>query len=208
MGDESAQPDPFVGDWDWDPSEDPEWDDPSIPRVRVDPLEIPELASAIVRGASLSYAFIPDLRALVDTIQAHPNAQLAKASEPDANGFIHTDDASPETPSGLTLRGCVVDACEFSDLDIGVTLSINARFAAVARFDRARFAADAWFDRARFDADAWFDEARFAAVAWFGGARFAAVAGFGDASVAGDARFENARVARVARVGSAGRAAV
>jgi len=167
-----------TGDWDWDPANDPHWDNPAIPRRRIDPGEIPALANAIVRGASLTHCIIPDLRALIDAVQAHPDAKLARAEE-DADGFLRRtgvfDRSGNEVegdPTSVNLRGCVVESCDLSDLDSGVTLEARCRFAGDARFAGARFAEDALFvnlrvaqrarltfERVRFEKSVAFDEA-------------------------------------------------
>ncbi len=222
-----------IGDWEFDPKR-PDWDNPKIKRLIIDdPQEYKALGDAVVRGASVCYCVIEDLRALVDAVQSHPDAKLARATKPDAKGLIHPDGvfrANARLPDDaeateLTLHACVVERCEFSDLDIGCTLTarvrfdrvagfdgaafagdagfIEAAFAGVARFEGAAFAGDAWFIEAAFAGVAGFDGAAFAGDAWFIEAAFAGDAWFIEAAFAGDAGFIEAAFAGVARFGGA-----
>ena len=201
----SEAPDQPRPTWAYTPGEDPAWDDPAIPRKRVGADEIPALADAVVRGASLTFCIIEDLRALIDAVQYHPRAHLARAEE-DKDGFLRPTGVFNAAgnrvggePTQLTLRGCVIEKCDCSDLDIGCSLTVASRFVNDARFDWTRFAARAWFGDARFTVDAQFGRARFAADAWFAGARFAADVDFTNAHFAVDVMFNNTRFASNAR---------
>lgn len=204
---ESVEPAWEVGDWAWDATEDPHWDDPSIKRRRVGADEIPALADAVVRGASLTFCVIEDLRALVDAVQAHPDARLARAEEGDdghlraVGVFDRSGNKIADEPTSLAMWGCVIESCDLSYLDIGCTLKVAARFPASALFGDARFAAVVSFSNARFIDGAGFGWSRFAANAWFDGSRFGDGAEFGMARFAADVNFDGARFAAAARFG-------
>ncbi len=192
-----------TGDWHFDPKTDPKWDDPKIKRWRVPISEYPRLADAIVRGEeAVEFCIIEDLRALIEAVQAHPDAVLHRSGEPVKNDFISGEGVFDQNgkkigdgrgATRVALRGCLIATADLSGLDITCTLMCRSRFAGFAWFENARFAGDAWFENARFAGGAWFDDARFGGGAGFSGARFDGVAWFGDARFGGGAWFGGAR---------------
>ncbi len=216
--DESTEPIWETGDWEFDPETDPEWDDPKIKRRRVPKSEYPRLADAIVRGEAVEFCIIEDLRALIVAVQAHPDALLHRISEPDKDGFIHSEGVFDQRgekigdeheATQITLLGCLIETANSSGLDITCTLVSRSRFGGeagfdgacfggLAEFDHARFGEGTGFRGARFGWDAWFGDARFDGDARFSGARFGRDAWFGEARFGGHARFGGARFGRIA----------
>lgn len=152
--------------------------------ISADPVELRELADAIVRGASIVNAEIEDLRRLIDAVQAHPNARLARIG---VDGKPTIKDATM-----LEVRSGVVQVCDCESLGIGLSLRLTTRFAQDASFKQVSFAGVAGFDRASFAGHARFDYASFAGGAGFDRASFAGVARFDHASFAGYVRFSQA----------------
>jgi len=199
-----------TGNWDFDPATDPAWDDPKIKRRRIPVGEYPELADAIVRGASIAYCIIEDLRALIETVQAHPDALLHRIGEPNKDGFVRSSRAFDRHGNWhfghatlLKLHGCLIESCAASKLEITCSLSIQSRFYGKAEFKEARFGGITGFGRARFGRIAEFHEAHFCKTVGFGlarfdweakftNSRFIDYAGFHDARFAGDAGFNGA----------------
>lgn len=188
-----------VGDWAFDSKKDPAWDDPSILRRRVAADEYIDLADAIVRGASVAYCVIDDLRALVEAVQKHPDVLLSKLGDEDEKGITRTagvfdKQGRPVDASAtrLVLRGCLINEADLSSLDIGCTLECSSRFGGKAWFGEARFGAEAKFMFARFGDKADFWDARFGGEASFVVARFGGEAFFLFARFGGIADFEDA----------------
>lgn len=222
-----------TGDWDYDPKSDPEWDDPKIPRLRLRDEDYGPIADAIVRGQPLEIDghevvgergtvrfCILDLRRLYEAVVAHTDARLARATE-DAEGFLRPAGVVDQggnninrAPTRIVIRGCVIESCKFTGLDIACALESKSRFveatefigarfasytsfsascfAAQASFYSARFTYDAMFDGARFQTTADYSDARIAFQAWFAGTRFDSDAGFNGARFAADAWFDGA----------------
>ncbi|MCW5775522.1 MAG: pentapeptide repeat-containing protein [Phycisphaeraceae bacterium] len=145
---------PFVEAWVAD-------NDPRHAAVR--PPTLTELADAIVRGASLAHAIVPDLRVLIEAVQKHSKATLPPPGD-------EQDDAAIER-TRVAIVGGEIAAANLEGLDIRVTLEARCRFTGRASFGGAAFAGRASF----------------------GGAAFAGDASFGGAAFAGDARFDEAR---------------
>ncbi|MBO6739065.1 MAG: pentapeptide repeat-containing protein, partial [Phycisphaerales bacterium] len=148
------------------------------------------------------FCIIEDLRALIEAVQAHPDAVLHRSGEPVKNDFISGEGVFDQNgkkigdgrgATRVALRGCLIATADLSGLDITCTLMCRSRFAGFAWFENARFAGDAWFENARFAGDAWFENARFAGGAWFDDARFGGGAGFSGARFDGVAWFGDAR---------------
>lgn len=205
---ESTEPIWETGDWDYDPKTDPKWDDPKTKRRRVPVSEYPRLADVIVRGEAVEFCIIEDLRALIEAVQAHPDALLHRISEPDKDGFIRSegvfDQSGKKIGDGqrvtqIKIYGCLIETAEVSGLDITCTLMCRSRFGGHAAFSRARFGGLALFSRARFDGGAGFYDARFGGYGVFKGARFDAETRFLDVRFSGNAEFDRARFGGNAR---------
>ena len=214
------------GDWAFDPEKDRIWEDPTIWRRRIGtPEELEAVADAVVRGYALHctdpdgnereivrwdagkpngiltrYAWIEELRNLIDAVQQHPVVRLARVeTEVDADGFlrvtrrwvtdIHGEEVANAPPTKLAFDGSVVESCDVSNLDIAIELSAEARFKNDACFGQTRFAEAVWFARARFAGDASFMLARFTEVASFGQTRFDGEVSFVWALIANEASF-------------------
>lgn len=212
-----------TGDWAWDPKEDPYWDDPSTPRLVLRPGEYGLVADALVRrqpltidghevvivdksgDAEVRFCEL-DLRWLYEEIIAHPDARLARATEPDRDGFIRPagvfdqgGNKVDEAPTRLALHGCVVTEANFSSTVIACTLNCTGRFATDAWFRAARLCGYAGFESARFAGHAWFSDTCFARVADFDDACFRGEASFTDNRFGGTARFRGSRFEEIAR---------
>ena len=169
-----------------------------------DPATLTALADEIVtQGRKIEHMEVPDLRALIDAVQGHPDVLLARASWDDQGQCTrlgvfnqHGEQVERSETSIVVLGGEVIECdCRgavFSELDIGCTLRA-----------KTRFAGDAGFDSASFGGGALFDSASFGGYAGFDSASFAGDAGFDSASFGGDARFGSASFGGIARFGSA-----
>ena len=198
------------------------------------PLTIDELATALIRGASIAHAVTPNLRTLVETAtkvaqglgaagidalqqpfkSAH-EAGVLRGVDPWRGWTLQVNDPTQwrrrpridDTPGDcfgcLALRGGVLQARDYSTLDVPWTLHASLYVHEAVSFVEASFGVDAWFDRASFDGDARFDRARFGGDAWFGGASFGKDAWFSAAHFGGDARFDEARFGEDAWFGRA-----
>jgi len=198
------------------------------------PLTIDELATALIRGASIAHAVTPNLRTLVETAtkvaqglgaagidalqqpfkSAH-EAGVLRGVDPWRGWTLQVNDPTQwrrrpridDTPGDcfgcLALRGGVLQARDYSTLDVPWTLHASLYVHEAVSFVEASFGVDAWFDRASFDGDARFDRARFGGDAWFGGASFGKDAWFSAAHFGGDARFDEARFGEDAWFGAA-----
>lgn len=185
---------PRKGDWDFDPKTDPEWMDPSKPRLRIETDEQYRLvADCVVRGMELKVgdceivnqrgdvvaAVIDDLRKLVDAVQAHKEVRLIRA----AKYVLLT--------TRLALSDCTIVRCDLSNLEIGINLVIRSHFQGWASFQSSCFETDASFESARFNGPAWFHSARFKDWASFRSARFMGRGEFGSARFEGLASFDS-----------------
>lgn len=194
-----------TGSWPYDPAKHDAGLDPAIPRYRVRPHEHEALADAIVRGASLTFCIIEDLRGLIEAVQRHRQVRLAKTIDGkktivDADGLPAKGDGGP---THLRLRGCSVERCDLQGFDIGVSLNALARFGDGSSFRLASFGDRARFDGASFGDGADFLGASFGDWAGFEGASFGDGAGFEGASFGNWARFEGASFGNAAWFGTA-----
>lgn len=197
-----------TGDWDWDPKTDPAWDNPAIPRLRIPQEDYPALADAVVRGASIAYCVIEDLKALVDAVQGHPKATLGRTDENESGhlsqlGVFDADGAGTQNdPTAVVIHGCVIESCKMRPtaserIEIGCILEFQARFVTDAWYRDVNFAEYVSFSNARFAADAIFGHARFAAHTTFRGARFTADAWFEETHFGASTCFANTSFAHI-----------
>ncbi len=199
------------GDWPFHKGEDPDWDDPEIKRLRLREEEYEAVADAVVNRRSLTIGgheavdrngivrfCAVDLRRLVDAVQSHEDARLARAAEGEDGhrrpiGVFDTKGKKTnDSPTPLVLYGCVIESCKLSSLCFKGRLKAESRFVTVASFNEVRFDADVWLDWARFDADASFAGARFGDDARFDHTHFSAGVSFSGARFDADAWFEEA----------------
>lgn len=157
--------------------------------------ELAQLANAIVRGASVCHAIVPDLRKLIEAVQGHPVARLAEIG-PDGEPTI-------DGPTEITLHGGEVLKCDCNKLTIGVDLTAAIRFTGDAEFCVAIFSGHADFGGAIFTGDAEFWDATFTGGANFWLAIFSGDAEFWGATFTGNADFEWATFSRGADFGEA-----
>ncbi|MCB9838420.1 MAG: potassium channel family protein [Phycisphaeraceae bacterium] len=193
-----------------DAANEPYWDDENrdpatgrFPPAWTNQQELQALADAIVRGASITHAEIPELRHLINAVQAHPDATLVRR-DADGNMLNARTGASIRDESSVTIlsiNGGEILSCKCGahdlggGLDIGCTLAIIARFKIEASFGSASFAGGASFAESSFAEAAWFDWANFAGGVSFEEASFAGGASFGSASFTGGAWFKQANFA-------------
>ena len=162
------------------------WGDKYRPFVPIGtaPGQLAALADAIVRGASIAHAEIADLRALIEAVEAHPEAQLAEIRE---DGRPTIDD-----PTRLVIHGGQIRVANCPNTEIGVSLGISAGFSTGAFFGDASFGSVASFGNACFAGMAHFGGARFVNDVSFSGAVFAQSAFFFRAIFAGRVLFSRA----------------
>lgn len=160
------------------------WREDSDPVTESSPPTLTELADAIVqvheyncnRGASICHAIVPELRTLIEAVQAHPDARLAEIG-PDGKPTI-------DNPTPLQIHGGEIASCDCSNLHIKISIEL---------FRAPRFTSEADFQRAVFTSRANFFDAIFTSRANFSWATFTAETDFSMATFAGPADFISAR---------------
>ncbi|MEO0511387.1 MAG: potassium channel family protein [Planctomycetota bacterium] len=175
-----------TGDWPVDPDKHGPgkkwaWAHPSVERVVIgtDADELKALADAIVRGATIWRAEIEDLRALVEAVQAHPDAVLQdwvkeEAARPGGKGTYERIRVIGVTRPGVG-GGCESVASE--DLDVSVAHWDSRSSSAATRLRlRSCVVKLAWMSglkiRCSLEVVAWFVHASFEETVCGDGASF------------------------------------
>lgn len=165
------------------------------------------------------HVIVEDLQALINAVQAHRDARLARV-ELDENfdlvegvwGSLRVrrrwvelnGKEKPDVhPTRLVLWRCVVERARLMNFDIACTLEVSAYFAGIAAFNGARFNTFTDFSNTHFINYSQFHGARFASIARFTGARFAKDATFTTARFADGAYFEHTIFTANAQFGGA-----
>ncbi|HEB60920.1 MAG TPA: hypothetical protein ENJ06_03750, partial [Phycisphaeraceae bacterium] len=221
---DNSQPDPPQWEPRPDRWEQGDWEDPSTWRRKIGTAEeLEAVADAIVRGTEIKekdpdgdeqvivgrvgstewdqshsislHVIIENLKALIQAVQNHPDARLAKVeTETDEEGFLRVNRRWVEDAQGNMLPGgseptelrlwhCVIASTaaageSYHGVDIGIAIRASARFTGMADLRGARFAGKADFSLASFIENADFSEASFAEDASFSVVLFAGKANF------------------------------
>jgi len=132
----------------------PAWLDAADPRRAEHPhaSTLEELADAVVRGATIVHARIPELRDLIEAVQARAEAVGVEPAKVHlAIGHAKKKAQRILLPKIEPRGRCVIGLCRCNDLDIAVTMSTGgATFQGVAGFHGATFERHARFREVRF----------------------------------------------------------
>lgn len=191
-------------------------------KIGTDPEELKHWADHVVAGKPIEHMEIADLRALIEAVQAHPEARLTTPWPRDTSP---PQDHREHGPTCMHICGGIVRSRGHRLMDVRIAVDVNSVFTASvifvathfgapasfrgsvfnagATFADARFARDADFEsvtfldhatfmRSRFHREARFDGTRFQASVSYYAAQFEGVASFPQSSFCGHAYFNNA----------------
>lgn len=170
-------------------------------KIGTDPEELKRWANHVVAGKPIEHMEIADLRALIEAVQAHPEAKLAPMRGEGASQE-NEQECGPvaclDVRVGRVLRSDLSGLCIRIRLTIATTLHADASFAGATFEDRASldgttFRHWAWFDGAAFKAFVSFSRATFSAGISFDGTLFENSVYFDSATFANTSSFEGAQ---------------
>jgi hypothetical protein len=169
----------------------PSHSDENLPSIGSDREQVRLVAHEIVEhGRSIESTHIPDLRLLIEEIQSHQSARLAKPTDKPGRASV--------TPTRLTLSKCHIGSADLQGLSIGIELRIHALFGGDVRCDNVMFMAHAQFDGSRFVKKSIFSNATFNGTARFNRVSFGRRAAFNRATFVGGAHFNGTHYNRFA----------
>jgi hypothetical protein len=173
--------------------------------------ELAALADAIVRGASVCHAIVPNLRTLIEAVQAHPETCLADVGH-DGNPIdgatelrLHGGKVINCNCRAMTIAIRLIASVRFvGDADFGVAMfrgNISFKsttFTGVANFAKVAFIGAASFESTTFTNAASFSKVTFSRSAYFWRVTFGGVADFSEATFTSTAYFRQATFAGAA----------
>ncbi len=167
-------------------------------RIGTDPEELKRWADHVVAGRPIQFMEIMDLRALIEAVQAHPDARLAPVP-PSGNKASIGEESTDLTELGVL--ACRVMSCKCQSLAVRLRFRASSTtfhreahfvctsFLARASFDCVLFSGRALFPRAAFVRESRFTKATFERGTSFRGAEFADRVWFDNAVFRSDAQF-------------------
>jgi uncharacterized protein YjbI with pentapeptide repeats len=159
-------------------------------RIGTDTEELKRWADHVVAGNAIEHMEIADLRALIEAVQAHPEA----AVQPETDDRLSASTTErPNAKTRLSVRGGFIAACNAWELRVRVPLVVSSSlWGDTVRFEKAVFTSGLHLEDAVFVGEASFRATIFGGGTSFHRVLFRGAISFRDAVFEGPASFEQA----------------